>query len=294
VNTKSLAQGVIADVITPFSAKGEVDLSGLEAEVKLLDGAGVNGLAVGGLLSGLEGALPQELAEICAAVRRASKKPLFAVLIPDTTLEGEEMIRAVEDAGADAVLLAQPHYLSLPTKEGLLDMFADFKKVAHGPVLLADCFPNGIVGVALTKALASKSLIDGVYQSADIHVLVDLLYSNLGVPVYSGVEDLHYVALALGARGVLSDLAALFPAEMSGLYRSFSEGKHADARARHEKLIRLWRALGRYGESEARARIALETQGRKVGPAPSPYNNVASHAAAEVRNALQKEGLTGR
>jgi 4-hydroxy-tetrahydrodipicolinate synthase len=291
VNTKSLVPGVIADVITPFSANGEIDMDALQREVKLLENSAVDGLCVGGMLSGMEGTLPEELSSLCGAVRRGSKKPLFTMLFPDTTLEAVEMIRAVEDAGADVVLVAQPHYLSLPSEEGLAEMFADLKKVTRGPLLLADCFVNGMVGVATTKHLAGKHLVDGVFQSADVHVLVDLLYSQLGVPVYSGVEDLHYVAFALGARGVISDLASLFPGEASEVYRSFHEGKHAEARSHHERLVRLWRALGRYAEGEGRVRVALEAQGRKVGPAPSPYNKIPANAAGEVRSALQREGL---
>jgi 4-hydroxy-tetrahydrodipicolinate synthase len=291
VNTKSLIPGVIADVITPFSASGEVDLDAVQKEVKLLEDSAVDGLCVGGMLSGMEGTLPEELSSLCGAVRRGTKKPLFAMLFPDTTLEAVEMVRAVEDAGADVVLMAQPHYLSLPSEEGLMEMFADLRKVTRGPLLLADCFVNGIVGVATTKNMANKHLMDGVFQSADVHVLVDLLYSQLGVPVYSGVEELHYVAFALGARGVISDLASLFPQDTSEVYRAFREGKHADARSHHERLVRLWRALGRYAEGEGRVRLALEAQGRKVGAAPSPYNKLPPQAGAEVRSALQREGL---
>ncbi len=288
---KSLVAGVIADVITPFSANGQIDFDDLRKEVKLLDGSAVDGLCVGGMLSGMEGTLPGELSSLCAAVRRVTKKPLFAMLFPDTTLEAIEMVRAVEDAGADAVLMAQPHYLSLPSEEGLTEMFADVRKVARTPLLLADCFVGGVVGVAATKTLASKDLVDGVFQSADIHVLVDLLYSKLEVPVYSGVEDLHYVAFALGARGVISDLVTLFPKEASEIYRAFNAGKHGDARTHHERFVRLWRSLGRYAEGEGRVRLALEAQGRKVGPAPSPYNKLPPAAAGEVHKALQHEGF---
>ena len=103
-------------------------------------------------------------------------------------------------------------------------MFADVKKTTKVPVLLADCFPLGMVGVAATKTLALRRLIDGVWQAADIHVLVDLLYSKLGVPVYSGIEDLHYVAYVLGARGVISDTGHAFPAEASEVYSAFAAG----------------------------------------------------------------------
>jgi 4-hydroxy-tetrahydrodipicolinate synthase len=286
-----LTKGLIADIITPFSSSGEVDFDVLRTEVKLLDRSAVNGLCVGGVLSGLEGVLPEELSAVTSAVRSASKKPLFAVVLPDTTQEALEMTRAVAEAGADAVLVAQPHYLSLPSEEGLVEMFADVKRATKIPVLLADSFPGGMVGLATTKTLASKHLVDGVWQAADVHILVDLLYSQLGVPVYSGVEDLHYVAYVLGAQGVISDLATAFPAEASGLYNAFAAGNHADATPRHERLVRLWRALGRGPEAEGRVRLALEAQSRKVGPAPSPYNKIPAGASGEVRTAIGHEGL---
>ena len=289
--TTNLTKGLIADIITAFSYSGEIDFDALRKEVKLLDSSAVNGLCIGGVLSGLEGVLPEELSAVTSAVRGASKKQLFAVVLPDTTQEALEMTRAVVDAGADAVLVAQPHYLSLPSEEGLVEMFADVKRTTKVPVLLADCFPGGIVGLATTKTLASKRLVDGVLQAADVHILVDLLYSKLGVPVYSGVEDLHYVAYVLGAQGVISDLATAFPAEASGLYNAFATGKHADATPRHERLVRLWRALGHGPESEGRVRSALEAQGRKVGPAPSPYNKIPAGASGEVRTAIGHEGL---
>jgi len=288
---KSLIPGVIADVITPFAKDGQIDLDALQKEVKVLDASAVDGVCIGGMLSGMEGTLAEELGVLCGAVKKGTSKPIFAMLFPDTTLEGVEMIRAVEDAGASAVLVAQPHYLSLPSEEGLTEMYADLRKVTRGPLLLADCFVGGIIGVATTKAIVGKKLVDGVYQSADIHVLVDLLYTKLGVPVYSGVEDLHYIAYALGARGVISDLASLFPKEASEVYRSYRDGKQAEARTHHERLVRLWRSLGRVAEGEGRVRLALEAQGRKVGSAPSPYNKVPAHAAEEVRKALQHEGF---
>jgi 4-hydroxy-tetrahydrodipicolinate synthase len=289
--TTNLAKGLIADIVTPLTAGEEVDLDALRHEVKLLEASAVNGLCIGGVLSGLEGALPAELSAVTSTVRKASKKPLFAVILPDTTIEALEMTSAVVDAGADAVLMAQPHYLSLPSEEGLVEMFADVKKKTKTPVLLADCFPNGMVGLATTKSLVSKGLVDGVWQAADVHVLIDLLYSQLGVPVYSGIEDLHLVAYVLGAQGVISNLATAFPKEASEVYRAIAAGKYSDATPVHERLVRLWRALGHGPHTEGRVRAALEAQGRKVGPAPSPFNKIPAGAAGEVRSAMEHEGL---
>jgi hypothetical protein len=75
------------------------------------------------------------------------------------------------------------------------------------------------------------------------------------------------------------------------VYSAFTAGKYPDANLHHERLVRLWRALGHGPESEGRVRVAIEARGRKVGAAPSPYNKIPAVAGAEVRAALKHEDL---
>jgi len=158
-------------------------------------------------------------------------------------------------------------------------------------LFVADCLPGSILGVQAIRELAAKRLLDGVLEAADMHVLVDLLCLNLDIPVYSGVEDLHYLALVLGAHGVISDFATVFPSESVALYSAFESGDHAKARKYHERLVRLWRALNSEAKTEARIRSALTAQGRNVGPARSPYNFISPDAAKEIDNVLQQEHI---
>jgi 4-hydroxy-tetrahydrodipicolinate synthase len=292
VKKQSLAAGVIASIVVPFAPNGEMDADQLRAEVKLLEESGVDGLCVGGLLSGVAGARPEELYSLSASVRRASRKPLFAMVFPDVTVEALEMTRAVADGGAEAILVAQPHYLCQPGEAGLLEMFAELKKSVSCPLLLADCFPEAKVDLKTTRTLISRRLVDGVLQAVDVHSLVDLLCQHPRIPVYSGIEDLHYVAFMLGAHGAISDLAAVFPRDLSEVYRGFQSSKHEDARLHHERLVRLWHVLSFTAEREARLRSALIAQGRKVGAAPSPYGELRIEVAREIANALHSEGLT--
>ena len=225
--------------------------------------------------------------------RKATKKPLFAMILPDVAVEALEMLQAVTDGGADVVLVAQPHYLCQPGEAGLVEMFAELRKQARLPLLLADCFPEAKVGLKTTRHLIDERLIDGVLQAADAHALVDLLCLHPKVPVYCGVEDLHYVAFILGAYGSVSDLGSVFPGELSELYRSFKSGQHEDARAHHERLARLWRVLSPAAERESRVRSALAAQGREVGVARSPYNFLGADISPLIKSAMQAEGLAG-
>ena len=52
VKKQSLAAGVIASVVVPYGPSGEMDADQLRSEVEQLEESGVDGLCVGGLLSG--------------------------------------------------------------------------------------------------------------------------------------------------------------------------------------------------------------------------------------------------
>lgn len=287
--SQALVRGIIADIIVPYSGTQEADLDRLRHEVKLLDQSGVHGLSVGGVLGGVIGAAPDELSALCGTVRRCTNKPLLAVIFPDASPEAYEFVRAVDTAGTDAILLAQPHYLAQPGVEGLAEMFGELRTITKKPLLLADCFPESLVGVTSARLLVQKKLVDGIYQAADVHVLVDLLCARLAVPVYSCVEDLHYPALMLGAQGVISNLASVFPQECVDLYAAVHNGDHPKARTIHERLLRLWRALNHGTERESRLRCALEARGRSVGAARSPYGRLAPNVIEHVTGILRRE-----
>lgn len=295
LRTEGLVHGVIADLVVPYAKHEEPDLDRLAVEVRLLDGHGVDGLCLGGVLGGAIGATATELASLCAVVRRATRKSIFVILFPDASPEGLDMLRAVDDAGADVILAAQPHYLAQPGVAGLEDMFASFRDATDLPLLVADCLPDCILGVAPIRRLVEKRLVDGILEGADIHVLVDLLCLDFGVPVYSSVEDLHFSALVLGASGIISNLATAFPRECVSLYKFVRDEDYSNARKVHEPLVRLWRALSLATEGEARLRVAINAANRQVGAARSPYNKLPRHAIQHVRNAIEKEGvLTAR
>ena len=283
--------GVVADLLIPYSSDGSVDWDCLKHEVHFLSDSGVHGLSVGGMLGGTLGALPDDLASLCAEVKRSAKAALCAIVFPDANPEALEMVRAVNDAGADVIAVAQPHYLSQPSTEGLVEMFAELRRATRRPLIVADSLPSYVLGTQPIQDLVSKKLVDGVFESADMHVLVDLLCLDLGVPVYSGVEDLHYLAFILGADGVISNFATVCPAECVQLHAAVQKGDRASARKHHERLVRLWRSLNWGVEQEARLRSALISQARPVGPAPNPYHALPADAAQQITNALREEGI---
>jgi dihydrodipicolinate synthase/N-acetylneuraminate lyase len=286
-------RGVIPNLITPFNQEGDIVWDAVTREAQLLDRAGVDAICVGGCLSEVSGSPADELLQLCEVVGNSTKKPVIAAIFPDSEPEAIELLEAVARGGARAVVVAQPHYLFQPDPFSLIAMFRRFRDSSALPVLLGNFLHSAQLDLAIIGQLMEEDLIQGVVQGGgNAHLLVDLLRVHPRVPVFSGVEDLQYVGLILGADGMLSDLAGLLPAECVELHRAVQVGNHAAARIRHERLLRVWRVLEHPVELLSRVRFALLAQGRSAGMPRSPYSVVLGESAvAQVQAVLQREGI---
>ena len=285
-------RGVIANLIIPFDESGYVVWDRVRSEAELLCNSDVDGLCVGGFMSETEGSSAEELFRLCETVSDVVDKPVVAMIYPDSQPEASELVCAVASGGAEAVFVAQPHYLCQPNLEGLIEMFGSLRSLTNVPVLLANCQRSAMLSVENMFALVRDRVIDGILVGGEgAHLLVDLLCLHLDVPVFSAIEDLHYVNLLMGAEGMVSDMAAAFPELMTAMYRAYREGKHDEAREHHERLVRLWRVLEHPSEQRARMRKALEARGRHAGEPRSPYNIAAGDAYQSVHGALVREGV---
>jgi 4-hydroxy-tetrahydrodipicolinate synthase len=282
--------GVIPALLTPLDRNSAILIDDLRREADLLTDAGVDALCVGGPLGELSGASPAELEAACAAVRSGSSLPLVVNLFVDSTAEAIELSRVAQSSGAAAVLISQPHYLFQPDESGLLRQFSEIREAISVPVLLSNVLPSALVLAPTVRELYARSLIDGVYQGADPHVLADLLHLTPRIPVFAGVEGLLYIGLALGARGIISTMAAIFPRECQALRSAVELADHETARDIHSRLLNVWRTLDHPWERFARAKHALSRRGRPVGFARDPYRYVAPQSVVELDRALESFG----
>jgi 4-hydroxy-tetrahydrodipicolinate synthase len=275
-------EGVVAALLTPMDRNGSILISDLRGEAAFLTEAGVNGVCIGGPLGELSGANAAEVESVCSAVRSGSRLPLAVNLFVDLTAEAIDLARAAEASGADAVLISQPHYLFQPGESGLLRQFSEMRQAIRIPILLANAVPSALVPTSAVRSLFQRSLIDGLYQGTDPHALADVLGGTPRIPVFAGIEDLLYVGLALGARGIISSLAAIFPHECMALRSAVAQEEHEPACLIHARLLKVWRRLDHPSERFARSKHALSIRGRSAGFARQPYQYLAPESALDV------------
>ncbi|MFN8009211.1 MAG: dihydrodipicolinate synthase family protein [Terriglobia bacterium] len=281
--------GVIPVMVTPFDSSGRTELGALRREAELLSGAGVHGLCVGGMTSEMAGASPEELHLVCKTVVSATDKPVIAGIFPDCTTEAVELASACVSGGSIALLVAPPHYLFSPDFDGLREMFSALRRQVQVPLLFSNSIPTAQVPLSSIETLMREEWIDGVHQAGgNAHLLADVLCLNPRVPVWTGVEDLIYLAFLLGAEGAISALAAISPQDCVALYEATRQGDSSRARELHERLNRLWRALDHPDELLSRIKWALTLRQRQVGVPRSPYNVISGESQRIVKEALER------
>jgi 4-hydroxy-tetrahydrodipicolinate synthase len=285
-----LVRGVIASLLTPFDGKDKIDWVLLAAHATAMSRAGVAAVCVGGPGSELAGAKSTEFAEVCKVVVSASEAPVLASIYPDSTREALELAGAAISGGAQALLVCQPHYLFQPDPAGLAGMFRALRDEVKVPLLVSNTVRTALIPLAHLRQLTAEGLADGILQGAgDAHLLADLLCMRERPLVYSGIDELAYLSFLIGCDGVVSTLAAVFPAEFVALEQAFRRGDHAAARSLHERLLRVWRTLEHPAEMLVRLKTAAALRGQPVGSARSPYNCSGRETADLVREALARE-----
>ena len=287
--TEFKIRGIIPAMVTPFDSSGRVGLDLLRRETEFLSKTGVHGLCVGGVNSEMAGARPEELHLVCTAVVSSTDKPVVAGIFPDCNTEALELANAAVSAGAMALLVAPPHYLFSPDCDGLREMFAVLRKQFPVPLLLSNCIQTAQVELSSIVSLIREGWLDGVHQAGgNAHLLADVLRLNPRVPVYTGVEDLIYLAFLLGADGAISALAVVFPEDCVAMYEATKSGDSTRAREVHERLNRLWHALDHPVEYLSRIKWALSLRQRAAGVPRSPYNVISGESQLSLREALEK------
>jgi 4-hydroxy-tetrahydrodipicolinate synthase len=284
-------QGIIPVMVTPFDTDGWTELDALRREAEFLSGTGVQALCVGGSISETAGSEPEEIHLLCKTVISATDKPVIAGIFPDCNTEAFDLAEAAVSAGCLALLVAPPHYLFSPDCDGLLQMFGALRERVTVPLLLSNSIQAAQLDLSSIIALANEELVDGVHQAGgNAHLLADVLHLSPRVPVYTGVEDLIYMAFLLGAEGAISALATVFPEDCVALYKANREGDSTRAREIQEKLNRLWHVLDHPVELLSRIKLALTLRGRPAGVPRSPYNVMSDNGQRLLREALEKRG----
>ncbi len=245
--TKPLPRGVLASTSTPFNADGSVRYDQIPAHVDWIIAEGAHALSPLGSSGEFPALELQDRKRVLEAVLAANngRVPVMAGTHCYSTRHTIELSRHAQQAGADALLIVPPFYMS-PTVSQTLDHYRRIAEAVDIPVVLYHNIPltNIDLRTAHLVKLFEERAIGGVKMSnPEPDRICQLLADTHGkLMVYAGIDNVAFEGLCHGAHGWISGIPSMTPRAARRLYDAIAvAGDLPLARREWAKLAPLMR-----------------------------------------------------
>ena len=227
--------GVFPAVTTKFTADDALDHAEMERCFALQMEAGCDGIIVAGSLG--EGPMlsHDEKIDVLKTARKvAGKKPVLLTVNEAGTREAAAMARRAAKEGADGLMVVpSPIYHTNPE-----ETVAALKAVASAGGLPVMIYSNRVayrvdVTVEVMEELASEPLFVAIKESSDDIRRSTEIINHFGdrFDLFTGVDNLAFEALSVGAIGWVAGLVTAFPRETVAIYQLMKQGRREEALA---------------------------------------------------------------
>jgi 4-hydroxy-tetrahydrodipicolinate synthase len=243
--------GLFVPLITPFTDRGDLDLSALEELAGRTLDAGAAGLVALGTTGETPTLTQPERAAIldtCARVCRERSAPLIAGAGSNDTLGSAAALRGLAAwPEISAALVVVPYY-NRPGEDGVVAHFLALAESSPVPLIVYNIpYRTGQqVSWRAMRRLAGLAAVAGVKHAAggiDRDTVAMMAEAPAGFAVLAG-DDLYAPALlALGAPGAIMASANVSTAEFAALVAAWRSGDAAAARPLGHRLTGLAEAL---------------------------------------------------
>ncbi|NGO49642.1 dihydrodipicolinate synthase family protein [Allomesorhizobium camelthorni] len=225
--------GVFPAVTTKFTEDDRLDHAEMERCFALQMEAGCDGIIVAGSLG--EGPMlshDEKLEVMATAQKVAAGKPVLMTVNEPATRDGAALARRAAKSGADGLMVVpSPIYHTNPQ-----ETVATLKAVAAAGGLPVMIYSNRLayrvdVTVDVMEELAPDPLFVAVKESSDDIRRSTEIINRFGdrFDLFTGVDNLAFEALSVGAIGWVAGLVTAFPRETVAIYQLMKQGRREEA-----------------------------------------------------------------
>jgi 4-hydroxy-tetrahydrodipicolinate synthase len=291
------ARGLWTAIVTPFKdgPDAAVDYDALDAVVDEQIRGGVDAVVPCGTTGESPTLTHDEHDRVVERVvkRAAGRVAVVAGTGSNSTAETLRLTIHAAESGADAAMLVVPYY-NRPSQRML---FEHFKTVAERSLVPLVIYNIPVrTGVNLEPETIAElrrrfpKIVAGVKDATGSTDALARIRALCDVPVMSGDDALTLPMMALGATGVVSVAGNVAPRVLERLVRALQDGDFAAARATHERLMPLFRALFRE-PNPVPVKAALRILGRGNGAVRMPLLPAQPETESALRDAMGALGL---
>ncbi|MDR1016789.1 MAG: 4-hydroxy-tetrahydrodipicolinate synthase [Coriobacteriales bacterium] len=297
ITAKSLG-ALITAMITPFDAKGAVDLPQMQAFAERQIAGGVDTL----LVCGTTGESPT----VCYEDKLALFKAVCEVAVPrqvavianvgdNSTADTVAFAKRAVKTGVDALMCVVPYY-NKPPQEGL---YRHFKAIAQAvpetAIVLYNIPGRSVINMEAMTTLRLARDCPNIVAIKEASGKLDQIKQIIeGAPadfrVFSGEDSDTLEIMRMGGAGVISTASNVAPQEMRTLVDSCAAADWPAATTQHERLLPLMKGLF-VAPNPIMVKAALALSGFPVGGLRLPLIEADSEQRAELSQIMAKLGL---
>ncbi|MCX7401877.1 MAG: 4-hydroxy-tetrahydrodipicolinate synthase [Planctomycetia bacterium] len=285
--------GLSVAIVTPFR-DGQVDYARLREQIDFQAEAGVTCICPVGTTGESPTLTHDEHQRVIAESIEAAAGRML--VMPGTgsnaTAEALRLTRYAANSGADAALVVCPYY-NRPTQQGIYEHFRALAESVDIPICVyniptrtgRNIEPETILRLAELPGIGMVKEATGSMDQAS------QILSSTNLTVLSGDDSMTLPLLSIGARGVISVVGNLVPADMRQLIEAFEAGDLATARSFHNRLFTLCRDLLGLASNPIPIKRALAMVGRDTGEVRLPLVSLEAPLADKLQKVLRAYGL---
>lgn len=279
-------RGIIPAMVTPFNRDESLNEQALRDLTRHLLAGGVHGLFVVGSQGefwALEYEEKKRIIEIVVA-EAGGKVPVYAGTGATSTREAVRTTRMAAAAGADAVSVITPYFIS-PGADELYEYYVAVAKASSAPVLLYN--NPARTGVNMSPDLVARlSRVDNIVgikdSSGDMTQTGEYVRRcDSQFAVLAGRDTMILSTLVYGGKGAIAATANVAPRLIVEIYDAFQAGDMQRALDAQYRLAPL-RIAFEMGSFPVVIKDALELMGIAAGPARGPVAGISAEKKARL------------
>lgn len=287
--------GAMTALITPFQ-EGEVDFETLEELIDFQIENGIDAIVPTGTTGESPTLSHDENKQVIERVVKAvnGKVPVIGGAGSNSTAEAIELTAFAKKIGADATLQVCPYY-NKPTQEGFYQHFKAIAEEVDLPIVLynipgrcgAGMTPETIARLAeVENIVAIKEATGSLDQASEIVMRCDLT-------ILSGDDSLTLPLASVGAKGVISVVANIVPADVKAMTDLILEGDLVSARQWHRKLFALAKNMLTLATNPIPIKAAMAMLDMASDELRLPMTPLEENKKTVLKKALTDYGLIG-
>lgn len=272
--TKAELTGFFPALPTPIDAAGRLDSTALRGLVNYLFDGGMTGVVSLGGTGEYLALLPEERIETVEATVKAvqGRGPVIAGVLAPGFREAVRTGRELMQAGADALMLVTPFYVS-SSQSAIREYYKAYFEEVGAPVLLYEIPYKTMVSLQpeTVAAIADDGSVIGMKAcNTDINQFARLIaLAGEKIAILSGEDHLLPIQLAIGAAGSIHATFNLFPRLWGEIYAMAAAGDLPGSLKEMERLRPMMNAVFAEG-NPGPLKAALAMAGLPVGDALRP------------------------